>query len=417
MALILDFQGTEASHKLEIPPEIFSIITDYLPKSDWKSLRLVSRRFSQAASELPFFNELYFNPHAEDLSVFHGVCQHPQWASQVTSLIYVKTLFYPFTLALVCLQSPDSPELSDLQSNAWLATHPGPAEYIKHYQAQGAVDQLPLLTAGLRKLPNVSRLHISSQFLHWPSKEGDIERRSPLSRAWKRDWLAPPSWEPTSPSTTRTILSAIALSGANITELSMLEEVDRAEQDKLWSPAEAFRFESPVLESVEAIFGNLTTLKLKFIVEERQGSGQFIGFGKLLRKAEKIETLVLVFEEPDIDAVEFRVDYAWQQEHRVDLETLFGDTTFPGLQTLELRGMEVSVDSMEGFLRRHMNSLRGLRLEVQFSPSSEDRWADFVAFVNELKEDLVDGLKTVPEIQEIRDNRGLIMGNLFEVER
>jgi hypothetical protein len=71
-----------------------SMIMDYLPpKTGLENLSTRVTRIQQICLRTTFFRELWFNPHAEDLEVFLGVYEHPQWAKLVTTIIYDKKLF------------------------------------------------------------------------------------------------------------------------------------------------------------------------------------------------------------------------------------------------------------------------------------------------------------------------------------
>jgi len=63
MGAILVSDNAETGHKIEVAYEILFLITNQLSKSDWKSLRLLSREFNNFATDLPFFKELWFSPH------------------------------------------------------------------------------------------------------------------------------------------------------------------------------------------------------------------------------------------------------------------------------------------------------------------------------------------------------------------
>jgi hypothetical protein len=52
------------------------------------------------------------------------------------------------------------------------------------------------------------------------------------------------------------------------------------------------------------VFGNLISLKLRLHVQDGAVTKQFLPFTRPLRKAERIESLFLEFDEPDIDRVE-----------------------------------------------------------------------------------------------------------------
>jgi hypothetical protein len=91
-----------------------------------------------------------------------------------------------------------------------------------------------------------------------------------------------------------------------------------AELAPIYPPAEAFTHETPLFEGVETVSGNVTSLKLRLRVQEWAGQKQFLPFSKVLRKAEKLEKLYLVFDELAIDRVEDSRHFNWQQNNRLD---------------------------------------------------------------------------------------------------
>ena len=443
MGAILISENAETGSKIEVAYEILFLIANQLPKSDWKTLRLLSREFNKFATDLPFFEELWFSPHAEDLEVFQGVCAHPVWAKQVTTILYDTSLFSDFPLRLRVMELGWTNQLSwdDPNYETMMETHPGLNTYIQHAEAQtsvSTVEQLRLLTQGLRRLPNASRFQISSQFGGRWQSTGEVDYskyRSPLARSWGSDWPEPPSWDPISPFIVHFIFSAIVDSKASIIEFTTSEKEDGAKLASICHPAQAFTFEAPLLEGVETFFGNITILKLRLRVQKGAGGKQFLPFSKLMRKAEKLKKLYLEFNEPEIDRVEYYQEFEWQQNNRLDLEILFGDTIFPHLQFLGLKGLYVTAASMEKLLNGHRKSLRGLTLEVRYLPcfeatglarlfiwsptSSVDDKTRFAGFLNELAKGLVDRMELASNIHpkcKAMNSRKHLGGGIYLVD-
>jgi hypothetical protein len=122
-----------------------------------------------------------------------------------------------------------------------------------------------------------------------------------------------------------------------------------------------------------------------------------------------------------------------QIKNRLDSEALFGDTTSPRLQSLGLKGLNVTAKSMEKLLNRHRKSLRGLSLEVRYLTSSEeagsariftesatttaDEQKLFARFLSELAKSLVGGMELVSDIYLGISDDGIhvtfIWGNIF----
>ncbi len=83
--------------------------------------------------------------------------------------------------------------------------------------------------------------------------------------------------------------------------------------------------ESQILECVEAIFSGLSYLGLRLAMVEGLGKTQFTPLAKLLKQSEKMERLVLEFDEPhfeDIEQDEDVEELEWGVENRPDWDTL-----------------------------------------------------------------------------------------------
>jgi hypothetical protein len=126
----LSTEGLGRSHRREmyIPSEIMLMITEYLAKKDWKSLRLVSRGFYTFMINVPLFTELWFSTHAEDLEVFNGVCNHPSLGK------HVMTIFYDYT------------RFPELSTKEFRSKSPKPLSYRKHFKSR--LRQLTRLLCG-----------------------------------------------------------------------------------------------------------------------------------------------------------------------------------------------------------------------------------------------------------------------------
>jgi 2'-5' RNA ligase len=138
--------------------------------------------------------------------------------------------------------------------------------------------------------------------------------------------------------TLHTIFEAIIASEASITEFTVdtLEEHSNRQLTSISNPFDSFTLHEPLLIGVESLFAKLKTLKLRFQTQQKHrqrigAKASFLPFITLLRRAEQIETLILEFGEPEIDRVEYMEDYEFQMRNRLDIETLFGDATFPRL--------------------------------------------------------------------------------------
>lgn len=79
---------------MDLPNELILEVCKYLPKSDLKACRLVSKSWSHHASNY-LFSKIYISPRQEDIEVFSLITQHAQLSNCVKSLEYDGTNFSP----------------------------------------------------------------------------------------------------------------------------------------------------------------------------------------------------------------------------------------------------------------------------------------------------------------------------------
>ncbi|OTB01862.1 hypothetical protein M426DRAFT_323094 [Hypoxylon sp. CI-4A] len=77
-----------ASKMENLPPELKFIILGFLPKSDLKSMRLVSKFFTSIASQL-LFDKIFVSVRPEDLKIFADISKHPMLSAFVKEIVYV----------------------------------------------------------------------------------------------------------------------------------------------------------------------------------------------------------------------------------------------------------------------------------------------------------------------------------------
>ncbi|KAN0102114.1 hypothetical protein V8E51_012624 [Hyaloscypha variabilis] len=391
MGAILVSKNPETGRRVEIAYEIFYLTTEVLPKSNWKTLRLVSREPNEFAFGLPFSDNYEVRTIVYDMTrTSRGP---PPWMK--SNFAYLSS----FRNANAEQPKENSPKPSKNRQNDD-AQLPTPTE------------QLNVLAEGLKKLP----ANDSSKY------------RSPLARRWscgRPIFPNLPSWNHILSVTLHTIFEAIIASEASITEFTVdtLEEHSNRQLTSISNPFDSFTLHEPLLIGVESLFAKLKTLKLRFQTQQKHrqrigAKASFLPFITLLRRAEQIETLILEFGEPEVGRVGYVEDCGFRVGDRLDVETLFGDATFPRLL-------------VEDFLKRHSKTLRWLVLAVRYLPSGSyaeetvstassydsamdrlDEQTQYAEFMSEFGGDLVDGLELVShadpswKIWESRKNLG-----------
>jgi len=178
MGAILVSKNLETGRRIEIAYEIFYLIAEVFPKSNWKTLRLVSREFNEFAFGLPFFRKLCFRPHAQSNEAFQCVSMHPRWAKEVRTIVYNMTRtsrgpppWMKSNFAYLALSRNANVEQPKESS-------PEPSKNRQNDDAQllTPTEQLNVLTEGLKRLPAVSCFQISSQ--HIELEEDVVENDS-----------------------------------------------------------------------------------------------------------------------------------------------------------------------------------------------------------------------------------------------
>lgn len=86
MYLKLQSHHTRLKEKVDIPTDILLKIIEYLLKSDWLSLRPVSRDFYEFSANLKIFKELLLHPVVKDIEIFRHICNHRFLGKHVTTI-------------------------------------------------------------------------------------------------------------------------------------------------------------------------------------------------------------------------------------------------------------------------------------------------------------------------------------------
>ena len=339
-------------------------------------------------AHVPLFKELWFSPHAEDLEVFHGVCNNPSLARHVKNILYDVTRFRDLSLEEIRSIWPRQEFRSSQQANSilrrlervfhgkrrfdeWIKEHPGPQEFLNRLQHQNSVDQAELLFAGMRKLPNLSGFYAEA------SETALTDELSPFRRKWWskcKYWLEPRRrlYEPGGTTINSTkiehIMAAITRSGASIKILDFTPD------------ASSMLCQGPVLEASKAVFSKLTSLSVNF--NGRSWSKVFhLGIFELLHCAKELESLYLGFQGEFITP-KFRDELA---------ALLHEEVVPPRLQSLVLRGLSTRSDTLYRILRSHSKTLKCLNMiSISLDGKGNGPSSELLEFVkSEMELDLV----------------------------
>ena len=213
---------------MALPNELILEVCKCLAKRDLKTCRLLSKSWSNAASEC-LFRKIYISPRKEDIEVFNLITQHTQLSHCVKRLEYDGTTFSPcYTehgfrrylrarglvdcnshFILTCVNNTDqqyiqAPKSCSEGHREWKARD----EYQQRIVKNG--DFLQTLTRGLRKLDLLNSVEVRNTWGIWePSdhcmKLGPVENMtkyssnpyfyaSPFGRAWGLFRPKPHSW-------------------------------------------------------------------------------------------------------------------------------------------------------------------------------------------------------------------------------
>lgn len=167
---------------LDIPPEVLTLISQFLGLQDVRNVRLVCKLFNFAASQF-LLSEVYLSSSRRDLDVLKLVSQHPVFRNYVTDLVYDCRMFDHGLVedkpayAREFLRLSRSPERRGwpLTKEQATASH---ARYIEYYHEEQNCRKngtdMECLASALPLLPRLSRVIITGR------------NRPPFSFLWPR---------------------------------------------------------------------------------------------------------------------------------------------------------------------------------------------------------------------------------------
>jgi hypothetical protein len=383
-------------HQLEVPTDIWVIIAGFLPKGDWKSLRLICRDLRSDMAHMPLFTSLWFSPQKEDIEVFQQVCNDEFFAKHVTTIHYDTVRFPDLNMEDI---SARWPIYSEEDHERALKFHQR-IQYQKHILA----NEVTTLITGMSKLPQLSKIHFKDSF------SGRVSC-SPFTRTyWRADtrpWLmACRDWQlPTvTLSQVTTIVRAMANIGPSINELDF-------SRDRNTVPRDLFPSEGPVFETAKTVFRSLKSLGIAFHDNGMAGQEPLgEGFLKLFHSANNLERIYLDGSKMSLPTLPSLVD---------ELAILFlpGDPdndlsvpfTFPHLQALDLLSWSAKTEAFKSILENHANSLKWLHLDmVTLAGQPVPHWRSALTCIAE-KMDL-DAVNIVFEMQDDPRRRRVLAG-------
>ena len=167
---------------LDVPPEVLTLVFQFLGLKDVKNVRLVCKLFSFAASQF-LIHEVYLSSSKRDLDVLRSVSEHPVFSKYVTDLVYDCRMFDHGLVedkpayAREFLRLPVSPERRGWPLTKEQATT-SHTRYIKYYHEEQNCRKngtdMECLASALPLLPRLSRVIITGR------------NRPPFSFLWPR---------------------------------------------------------------------------------------------------------------------------------------------------------------------------------------------------------------------------------------
>ncbi len=231
-----------------------------------------------------------------------------------------------------------------------------------------------MLASGMRNLPKLKKLFITYPFHSW-SSHTDCARQSPLSRTWRRDrpycdtLFKDHRWYLNPLGTTPGLKTGkIESSHLNIIISALVAADIKLEEFNTWQDCLDFRdidvFNVPpsLAEGTQAIFAGLTSLSLRLdftVWHKIPGSA----FGRFVRAARQVRKLHLYLA-------------TWGPWLGVDtLTDLFNnEIVFPHLTDFQIGGLHTLVRSICGFLWRHKETLKWLKLVDMKLSRGDGKW-------------------------------------------
>ncbi|KAK2598146.1 hypothetical protein QQS21_005697 [Conoideocrella luteorostrata] len=349
-----------------LPPEISLLIFQAVPKSDLKSLRLVSKTIDMPAAKL-LFTRVYASVHREDLDVLHAIANHPTLRSLVQEIIYSGVYFHTGSI-------PPEDEL--LQHNV----DPSRQCYLAHMEQQQKMlkgKHLHLdIAVAMISMPNIRKVTLTN---HWyppgdllgpgcfsrrHPRDGDVRVGTPLSRAYPRFAKEPCGVPLRSGSRTyprlnidygfTVMCSAMKLACTSIQQLSVDYFVDCYQSDRRLtrgiSPG-SFLFSSHDLELCYAAFSQLRKISFSLCPASTDYERNILMEGN-------IATVLAAATE----LKELRFDFTCDSND-VPLEKFLGTHVWPQLRSISLLNKEMSEDELVALLKRHCKTLKVLCLD------------------------------------------------------
>ncbi|OAA34217.1 F-box domain, Skp2-like protein [Metarhizium rileyi] len=352
----------------ELPPEVSLLIFQVVPKSDLKSLRLVSKKINMLATKF-LFTRVYASLHHEDLDVLHAIARHPTLSTLVKEIVYSGVYFHMYEIG---------PEDEFLQHK----DDPGRQYYLAHVEQQEEMlkqrhhDEVIIFIA-LSLMPNIRRVTLTN---HWcPTRDllgtgysipgyakppRDVKVGGPLSRAYPPS-AKEPSGLPLQRGLRkhcrmnidygfRVMYRAMNLARPSIQELSVDYYDDPCRSDRLLTRGISPRsllFSPLDLKNCCTAFSQLRKIAFSLCPASTDDEWDILMEGNLaavLAAATELEELTFDFTCSSND---------------VPLEKCLGTHVWPQLRSIRLLHKEMSSDELVALLKRHCKTLKVLCLD------------------------------------------------------
>ena len=342
----------------DLPEELLVQVLGHLPKSVLKSARLTCSQIARIGAER-LFQRIYFAPRKSTIETFINISSNPVFARNVTDLVYDGRLFLPELAHYKSWKKAFDLVAGDerywrLVPNAnWKSTV---AEYYESVadsllcftrlleQQQGIFekkDDYKALCAGLKNLPNITRVIVIDKLSEFEDHHSCYHRRSQCEIAVP---FLPSSWDPYEPRGygwdargIQHLIRAVSQHGNHVVQLHIASELSCV-------PMPIFGMDQGLYDDACRMVRRLDLLKvhtpLDNSVAERSEQEDRLNF--ILSEAKNLRCL--------------KISGYGIESH------LLTNRVWPHLETLSLRHIGIQADDLKVIIQAHKDTLRKVLL-------------------------------------------------------
>jgi len=362
-----------------LPLEIVHLVLSFLPTNDLSNWRLSSKECAKAG-ERHLVQDLHVMYNAKSFFNLLHISRHPSLSK------YVRSIFYEVRYMEEVDQTEfeeniledhpqyDCQDAKAIIFNAWTAYKRKLDE--QRYIKKTSYD-VSVFTQAFARFPLLKRIEVSSEY-NEPSEI--LKRAYEGTMAVSGLMLDGGEMNEDDETGTRALMTVLLAAAGMEPGLEYLN-AHRIH----WS----FFSAKPLPLHIPA-YRNLRHLDLEFEAdfgdfdEQEIVEARHVELGKVIRSATGLETLRLVFDEPDMNPK------AVHNQHLLNVpvvwERITGDTTWPKLRSLELQVATCSETEIMRFFTRHAGTLKSIKLVNMWLTNCTNGWLNvFKVMKNSLK--------------------------------